>query len=259
MDDQVDLNSEIEQDEPPVKEKKNTSSRINWPFIFIGLAALLIGTVLGYLSRGFIGPEATAARGTQTASAGAVQTRSANNLEVMKLIIEETRHFKGDPNAPVTIIEFSDFQCPYCGSWTADAGAKIASSYIDQGKVRLGYFHFVFLGEESQTAAEASECAGDQGKFWEFHDLLFQRQNGENKGAFSVENIKKFAQELSLDTAAFDECLDSGKYTEIVTKQGQIARQLGVQSTPSFLLNGTPMVGAQPFEAFQQIIEQFVQ
>ncbi len=121
----------------------------------------------------------------------------------------------------------------------------------------MGYFHFAFLGDESKIAAEASECASDQNKFWEYHDYLFTHQNGENQGAFSSENLKKFAMELELDTQSFNECLDSGKYKDTVEQQSQYAKQLGVQSTPSFLVNGTPLVGAQPFEAFSQLIDQF--
>jgi protein-disulfide isomerase len=126
---------------------------------------------------------------------------------------------------------------------------------VNSGKVRLGYIHFAFLGQESQWAAEASECASDQGKFWEFHDLLFEKQSGENQGAFSKDNLKKFAAELSLDQTKFDECLDSGKYTSLVTAQTSFGQQLGVQSTPSFIVNDQPVIGAQPFETFQKLIE----
>lgn len=116
--------------------------------------------------------------------------------------------------------------------------------------------HFSFLGPESGWAAEASECAAEQDAFWEYHDLLFEKQAGENQGAFNQENLKGFAEELALDTASFNECLDSGRYTELVSNQTQTAQAVGVRSTPAFLINGTPLVGAQPFENFQSIIEQ---
>ena len=123
------------------------------------------------------------------------------------------------------------------------------------GKVRFGYVHFAFLGDESVLAAQASECAGDQDKFWEYHDLLFNSQSGENKGAFTAENLKKLAGELKLKQADFDTCLDSGKYEELVKSQTSTFQQIGVQSTPSFIINGQALVGAQPFESFQQVIE----
>ena len=126
---------------------------------------------------------------------------------------------------------------------------------MNSGKVRFGYIHFAFLGQESQWAAEASECAADQDKFWEYHDLLFERQSGENQGAFSKDNLKKFATELGLDQTKFADCLDSGKYTSTVTGQTSFSQQLGVSSTPSFIVNDQPLIGAQPFETFQKLIE----
>jgi protein-disulfide isomerase len=121
--------------------------------------------------------------------------------------------------------------------------------------VRLGYWHFAFLGDESFQAAEASECAADQDAFWEYHDLLFNNQNGENRGAFSAENLKAFAAELDLDTDEFNQCLDSGKYTEAVSSATGAAQSIGVRSTPAFIVNGQPVVGAQEFAFFQQLID----
>jgi len=112
-----------------------------------------------------------------------------------------------------------------------------------------------FLGPESQWAAEASECAADQEAFWDYHDLLYARQAGENRGAFNKDNLKQFAAELGLDTRAFNTCLDSGKYAELVGNETAAAQSLGVTGTPAFLINGRPVVGAQPFEVFQQAIE----
>jgi len=130
--------------------------------------------------------------------------------------------------------------------------------YVKKGKVRFGYWNYAMLGDESKWAAEASECAADQDKFWEYHDILFKKQTGENQGAFSKENLKKFADELGLDSQAFAECLDSGKYLSQVEEFSYIASQLGVRSTPSFLVNGQPIVGAQPFENFKKLIDQLV-
>jgi protein-disulfide isomerase len=124
--------------------------------------------------------------------------------------------------------------------------------------VRFAYVHFAFLGAESLWAAEASECAAEQDAFWEYHDFLYENQNGENRGAFSKENLKQFADQLGLDTDKFNQCLDSGKYTEVVEQENEVARQLGVQSTPTFVVNGAPVIGAQPFESFQQVIEAFL-
>ena len=128
--------------------------------------------------------------------------------------------------------------------------------YLQTGVVRFGYLQFAFLGPESQWAAEASECAAEQDAFWEYHDRLFDSQSGENQGAFSKDNLKQFAADLGLDTQDFDACLDSGKYASTVEDETQTTQSLGVRSTPTFLINGRPVVGAQPFEVFQQYIEE---
>lgn len=129
---------------------------------------------------------------------------------------------------------------------------------METGKVRFGYFNFVILGDESQWAAEAAECAGDQDAYWEFHDYLFSHQNGENQGAFTKDNLKGFAADMGLDTKVFNECLDSGKYTQLIQTQTNFAQQLGVQSTPTFIINGKGVVGAQPFATFKQMIDAFL-
>lgn len=124
--------------------------------------------------------------------------------------------------------------------------------------MRIGYWHVAFLGPESQYAAEASECAAEQDAFWEYHDILFENHSGENQGAFNKDNLKGFAAELGLDTALFDECLDSGRYTETIQADTNLARQIGATSTPAFLINGQPVLGAQPFDVFQQVIDQML-
>ncbi|MCF6278313.1 MAG: DsbA family protein, partial [Anaerolineales bacterium] len=137
-------------------------------------------------------------------------------------------------------------------------GRQIEETYVKNGNVRFAYIHFAFLGPESFLAAEASECAADQDAFWEYHDFLYANQDGENRGAFSQDNLKQFAEQLGLDSESFGQCLDSGKYTELVQQETQMAQQIGVQSTPTFLINGAPMLGAQPFENFQQVIESIL-
>ncbi len=122
--------------------------------------------------------------------------------------------------------------------------------------MRFGYWYVAFLGQESTDAAEASECAADQNAFWEYHDLLFEQQSGENQGAFAKDKLKQFAADMKLDTKAFNECLDSGKYTQMVKDLTQTANSLGVQSTPTFVVNGRAIIGAQSYEVFQQTIEQ---
>ena len=104
----------------------------------------------------------------------------------------------GNKNAKVTIIEFADFQCPFCERFFKDAESNIIKDYVNSGKVKFAFRHYAFLGQESNFAAEASECANEQGKFWEFHDYLFKNQQGENQGAFTKDKLKGFAATLGL-------------------------------------------------------------
>lgn len=132
---------------------------------------------------------------------------------------------------------------------------QIDDKYIKTGVVRFGYAQFTFLGPESGWAAEASECANDQNAFWQYHDKLFASQNGENQGAFSKDKLKKFAADLKLNTTTFNACLDSGKYTSLIADDASTFESLGVQSTPTFLVNGRAIQGAVPFDQFSQVIE----
>lgn len=170
----------------------------------------------------------------------------------------------GDPNAPVKLAEYSDFQCPYCARFSHETEPQLLDAYVATGKVYFTY-HSVgeFIGPESVAAAEAAYCAGDQGKFWEYHDMIFANQNGENQGWFSDRRLAAFAETLGLDVNEFNSCYNSGKYADLVNKDFADGRDAGVQSTPTFILTYTAngqtvtrkLEGAQPFATFQQEIE----
>lgn len=167
---------------------------------------------------------------------------------------------EGDPNAPVKIIEFSDFQCPFCRRFTLETAPLLVQEFVETGIASIEYRHMAFLGPESVRAAEAAECAADQNRFWDFHDILFLRQGAENDGVYSDANLKKYAREVAdahddFDVNAFDSCLASGEKRAAVEEMTRQANALGVQSTPSFLVNGQPISGAQPIEVFRQVIQ----
>jgi len=145
---------------------------------------------------------------------------------------------KGNAASKVTLIEYADFQCPFCGMVARLVQPQIDKLYIQTGKILYVYRNFAFLGPESFWAAEASECANDQGRVWEYIDKVYTNQRGENQGAFSKENLKRFAQELGLDMTAFRQCLDSGKYSQKVRNDSAFAQARGITGTPTFILNG---------------------
>ena len=166
--------------------------------------------------------------------------------------------FWGPEDAPVTIIEFSEFLCPYCQRFAVETLPQIKQAY--EGKVRYVYRDFIVHGETAMKISEATECADDQEKFWEYHDNLWVNYNalGQQAGAgidALTSTLKGYASDLGLDTATFDDCLDTGKHTAEVQKDSQDAGSYGVRGTPGFFINGQPVSGAQPFSVFQQVID----
>jgi protein-disulfide isomerase len=148
----------------------------------------------------------------------------------------------GDPNAPVKVEEFSDFQCPFCRQFSDTMEEDFVAKYVATGKVHFTYVPFSFLGPESLQAAEAAYCAMDQGKFWDFHDILFANQAGENAGNYSDSKLKGFAKQLKLDTAAFNACFDANTHEQKVLDNLEYGRGKGVNATPYFIVNdGTPV------------------
>ena len=162
----------------------------------------------------------------------------------------------GNKNAAVTIIEFSDFQCPFCERFHQTVEPTLLKQYVDTGKVAFVYKHSAFLGQESVWAAQAAECAADQGKFWQFHDLLFAKQNGENQGTFTKDKLIGFATDAGLDMTKFEPCLNNDETPARVQADTQEGQQAGVRGTPTFFINGQPLVGAQPLETFQAAIDK---
>lgn len=165
-------------------------------------------------------------------------------------VTKNSKPFKGGENAKVTVVEYSDFQCPFCAKGTIVI--KELESYYGQD-IRLEYRHFPLMQihEKAEKAAEASECAVDQGKFWEYHDKLFANQN-----ALDTVSLKKYARELGLDGAKFDACLDSGEKKPIVISELRLGEKLGITGTPTFFVNGQMVIGAQPFNTFKTMIDK---
>lgn len=161
----------------------------------------------------------------------------------------------GNKDAKVTIVEFSDFQCPFCKSFFQNTFPEILKKYIDTGKIRLVFqnlplpFHI-----NAEKAAEAGECANRQGKFWDYHDLLFINSQSDGTG-LDTASLKKYANQLGLDTQKFNQCLDNGEAAAIVKADQTNGQNNGVSGTPTFFINGTKILGAQPMATFTQVID----
>ncbi len=157
---------------------------------------------------------------------------------------------RGPANAPVTIVEFSDFECPYCVR-VQPTLVQIKETYKDQVKFVFKDYPLHNIHPKAQKAAEAARCAGEQGKYWEYHDVLFA-----NSKALTPADLKKYAANLQLDTTQFGTCLDSGKHAAAVNQDLAEGTRVGVTGTPAFFVNGRFLSGAQPFAAFQEAIEE---
>jgi len=169
----------------------------------------------------------------------------------------------GNPLAPITIVEFGDYQCHQCYNWFHNTKPMIMRDYIETGKANLVFVDFAFLGKDSPKASQATYCADDQGKYWEYHNSLYTSQESKiDSGWANSERLKAFAFNLDLDMALFNECLDSEKYSKRIQYNSQQARDNGVRGTPGFFIVGPDdqkqIAGAQPFSVFQRIMDSMV-
>jgi protein-disulfide isomerase len=170
----------------------------------------------------------------------------------------------GNPDAPIRIDEYSDFQCPYCANFYKDTEPKLMETLVADGTVYFVYNTFgEFIGPESASAAEAAYCAGDQEKFWEMHDIILSNQAGENQGGFADRKLIAFAENLGLDMNKFESCFNANTYKDTITQDGQDGRAGGVQATPSFVMSYTVngevktklIEGAQSIDGFKTEVE----
>ena len=170
----------------------------------------------------------------------------------------------GDPDAPITIVEFGDYQCHACYNWFHTHKPAIYENYIATGKANLVFVDLAFLGRDSPTASQASYCAQDQGMYWQYHDLLYTSQEAQiDNGWANSERLKAFAFSLGLDTELFNDCLDSGKYSKRVQYNIAEAKKHGARATPTFIIVGPnnqqeQFQGGQPYSTFKQIMDSMI-
>lgn len=170
----------------------------------------------------------------------------------------------GDPSAPITIIEFGDYQCHACYNWFHTHKPAIYENYIATGKANLVFVDLAFLGRDSPIAAQASYCAEDQGMYWEYHNLLYNSQESQiDNGWANSERLKAFAFNLDLDMTLFESCLDSDKYSKRVQFNISEAKKHGARATPTFIIVGPEnqqeqFQGGQPYTTFKQIMDNMI-
>ena len=166
----------------------------------------------------------------------------------------------GNPNAPITLVEFGDYQCHYCNVFFQSIEKDIVKNYVDTGKVKIIFKDYNIIGEDSVIASQGAHCANDQGLFWEYHDILYSNWTGENNGWASSENLAIFAQQIDLNMNKWSECMKKGSHSQIILKSNDDARTLELTGTPAFFIINSEgkvskLFGAQPFEVFKKIFD----
>lgn len=237
-----------------IKQETGGFLSSSWYFLVIGL---LIGGLAGFYVRPIIASEPAAAQPDAAPLAGVESSTEINQGEphqqIMMSVIANARHFYGDPNAPVTVVEFADFNCGYCGKWAKETLPKIDEKYVKSGQVRLAYVHYPILGADSMTAAEGAECVArlKQDAFWNYHILLYANQGI----GYTKDNLATLAEEIGVGRKEFESCMDNFQDRPLIEDDIRLAQVMGVRGTPAFLVNGIPLAGAYPYEDFERIID----
>mgnify|MGYP001559612259 CR=1 FL=1 len=231
--------------ENAAKQEKQKSGDLFWKVTTVALIVIL--AVVAF--RGNSGGAPTGGTVFPTGAAVGGDDPAPTVVDMEALLDDDD--VRGDEDAPVTIVEWSDFECPFCARFYQQTLPSIEEEYIKTGKVKLVYRDFpLSFHTNAQKAAEAAECAGEQGKYWEMHDMLFEQ--GVQGG---VAGFKQYAKNLGLNTAKFDTCLDSGAMAGEIQQDMADGAAVGIQGTPGFIVNGKLVSGAQPFAVFKQVID----
>jgi protein-disulfide isomerase len=220
------------------------------------LVVVVLGGVAWYFSSTPSMPTGSVATYSSMISVNTLSTASTN---LTASLLSGAPPTLGSTNASVTIVEFGDYQCPTCGEWYRSQESLLIQNLVDTGRVKLVWRDFDYFGPDSVTASVAAYAAGDQGKFWQFHDLLFQSQQSPNSGWASKQNVRVFAEQLGLNMTAFDQSFNSGRFDSLVNSNHELGVQAGVSQTPTFFLIGqngkiVTIAGDQPVSVFEQAV-----
>ncbi len=233
--------------------------------ISILAAAIMVGgaIVFATLYRGGATPGTGTTPGVGTTGNPSAASTTANG-SVMTLGPRDA--ILGNANAPVTLIEYGDYQCPFCGEFFSQTEPSIIQNYVNAGKVRFVFRNFAFLGPESTAAAEAADCAEDQNRLWAYHDALYSAKvaddaggGQEDDGFFSAAEVLKLGQQVGLNMTTFTSCVQNNTDANLVAQEKGDAANFGVNSTPTFFINGAMITGAQPYSVFQQALDSALQ
>ncbi len=178
----------------------------------------------------------------------------------MSLLSDNSSPILGSKEAPITMVEFGDYQCFYCNKFYHTTEPDIVKNYVDTGKVKLIFKDLTIIGQDSVNAANAAHCAQEKGKFWEYHDMLYNNWSGENTGWASSKNLLTFATHVNITDSDFNSCMSDARYISVVKGSVSDAQTLGLTGTPDFFIiapdnSVTKIVGAQPYDVFDEIFK----
>jgi len=236
----------IEPEAPAIEEDTVTFKRSHF-YAVLTVLAFAAGILVGYVAWG-MESVGSLAQGAQVAAQASIPTERPQYVRYD--IPTEGSYAIGPEDAPITVVEFSDYQCPFCRRWHDEVYQPLLAAY--PGKIRLVYRHLPLtsIHPDAFPAAEAAMCAGEQNAFWQYHEKLFA---GDQLGSAAY---TQYAQELGLDMTTFEACINEHKYQQVVQADSDFAINLGVRSTPTFFINGLAVVGAQPLDVFKQVIDK---
>ena len=239
--------------ETPIQSPPKTTRGLHGPSLGIGAGIAIVSIISVFVAMNIIdnNPELQFEE----------KTPNQENQEIaLSVFTANASPYLGDENAPITLVEFGDYQCLFCNKFFHETEPAILKNYVETGKVKIIFKDFTIIGPDSIAAANAAHCAKDQDKFWEYHDTLYNNWGGENNDWASSENLLKFAQSIELNEEIFVKCMVEKKYDQVVTSSNNDARTLGLTGTPGFFIIGpdnqiTKIPGAQPYESFQRIFD----
>lgn len=241
--------------ETPIPSQPKTTRGLHGPSLGIGAGIAIVSIISVFLAMNVID--------TNPELQFEEKTPKQENQEVtLSLFTANASPYLGNENAPITLVEFGDYQCFFCHKFFNETESAILKNYVETGKVKIIFKDFTIIGPDSIAAANAAHCAKDQDKFWEYHDTLYNNWGGENNGWASSENLLKFAQSIELNEEIFVKCMVEKKQDSLVTSSTNDAKTLGLTGTPGFFVIGpdnqiTKIEGAQPYESFQRIFDSF--
>ena len=251
------IESEFDDEPVPTVDEDTVTFKRSHFYSVLTVLAFAAGVLLGYVVWGMDLTEnvAAAAQSPQTAAQAGGPVAEApvatSEPEYVRYDVPSDGFYATGPeDAPITIIEFSDYQCPFCRRWHQEVYQSLLAAY--PGKIKLVYRHLPLtsIHPDAFPAAEAAMCAGEQNAYWQYHEKLFASE------LLGTEVYKQYAQELGLDMTTFEACITDHKYQQAIQEDSDFAVNLGVRSTPTFFVNGLAIVGAQPLEVFKQVIDK---